>query len=164
MADAQPQRRLSAILAADAVGYSRLMGEDEEGTLAALTAHLMELIEPGLADHHGRLVKTTGDGWLAEFPSVVDAVRCAISIQDGMRGRNAAIPEERRIVFRMGNNLGDVIVQDGDVFGDGVNVAARLEGLAEPGGICLSRAARDQVRDRPGSRCCSCPTTAPTTT
>jgi adenylate cyclase len=148
MAGSQLQRRLSAILAADVVGYSRLMGEDEEGTLVALTSHRTELFEPRFADHNGRLVKTTGDGFLVEFSSVVDAVRCALSIQEHMRDRNATIPEDRQIVLRIGINLGDVIVQDDDVYGDGVNVAARLEGLAEPGGICLSRAARDQVRDR----------------
>lgn len=148
MAEAKPQRRLAAILAADVVGYSKLMGEDEEGTLAALTAHSKEFIEPGIAAHQGRLVKTTGDGLLVEFASVVDAVRCAVAVQDGMRARNAQTPETKRILFRIGINLGDVIAQDDDVFGDGVNVAARLEGLANPGGICISRAARDQVRDK----------------
>jgi TolB-like protein/class 3 adenylate cyclase len=141
-------RRLAAILAADVVGYSRLMGRDEEGTLNLFNAHLAELIEPCLTEHKGRIVKTTGDGLLVEFASVVDAVHCAVSIQNGMKERNADTPENRRIEFRIGINVGDVIVQDNDVFGDGVNVAARLEGLATPGGICISRAARDQIRDK----------------
>ena len=138
MTQERVQRRLAAILAADVVGYSRLMGEDEEGTLAALTAHLTDSIEPCIAEHRGRVVKTTGDGLLAEFASVVDAVRCAVTFQDGMRERNADTPEARRIVFRIGINLGDVIVQNDDVYGDGVNVAARLEGLAPPGGVVVS--------------------------
>ncbi len=148
MAEARPQRHLAAILVADVVGYSRLMGEDDEGTLTALTAHSKDLIEPCIAEHQGRLVKTTGDGNLVEFASIVDAVRCAVAIQQGMRSRNAGTPDNKRILFRIGVNLGDVIAQDDDVFGDGVNVAARLEGLANPGGICISRAARDQVRDK----------------
>ncbi len=139
------QRRLAAILAADVAGYSRLMGEDEEGTLATLTAHLTELIEPCIAEHSGRVVKTTGDGLLAEFASVVDAVRCAVAFQEGMRERNSDTPEDRRIDFRIGVNLGDVIVQDDDVYGDGVNIAARLEGIAEPGGICISGTVFDQI-------------------
>jgi len=142
------QRRLAAILAADVAGYARLMGADEEGTLADLTAHRTELIEPLIAEHRGRLVKTTGDGLLAEFASVVDAVRCAVAFQEGMRARNADLPEDRHIVFRVGVNLGDVIVQEGDVFGEGVNVAARLEGLAEPGGVAVSRSVHEQVRGR----------------
>ena len=116
------QRRLAAILAADVVGYSRLMGEDEEGTLATLTAHLTELIEPCIAEHSGRVVKTTGDGLLAEFASVVDAVRCAVAFQEGMADRNVDTPDGQRIEFRIGVNLGDVIVQDDDVYGDGVNI------------------------------------------
>jgi adenylate cyclase len=148
MAEQRVQRRLAAILAADVVGYSRLMGEDEEGTLAALTAHLAEIIEPCIAEHRGRVVKTTGDGLLVEFASVVDAVRCAVAFQDGMRERNTAVPEERRMEFRIGVNLGDVIVQDDDVFGDGVNVAARLEGLAEAGGICVSDMVYQSVRSK----------------
>lgn len=139
------QRRLAAILAADVAGYSRLMGEDEEGTLATLTAHLKELVEPCIAEHRGRVVKMTGDGLLAEFASVVDALRCAVAFQEGMRERNADTPEDRRIEFRIGVNLGDVMVQDDDVYGDGVNVAARLEGLAEPGGICVSGTVFDQI-------------------
>lgn len=144
----RPERRLAAILAADVVGYSRLMREDEEGTLAVLTAHRVELIEPCIAEHRGRVVKTTGDGLLAEFASVLDAVRSAIALQEGMRERNADIPEDRRIEFRIGVNLGDVIVQDDDVYGDGVNVAARLEGLADPGAIWISGSAFEQVRDK----------------
>jgi len=142
------ERRLAAILAADVAGYSRLMGADEEGTLTALKAIRRELGDPKIAEHRGRIVKTTGDGLLAEFPSVVEAVRCAVEIQRGMAERNAALPEGRRIEFRIGVNLGDVILDDGDIFGDGVNIAARLEALAEPGGICLGGAAHEQVRDR----------------
>jgi adenylate cyclase len=141
-------RRLCAILAADVAGYSRLMGADESGTLAALTAHRRELIDPAVAAHIGRIVKTTGDGMLAEFGSVVDALRCAIAIQRGMAARNRAVPQDRRVVFRIGLNLGDVIVQSGDLYGDGVNVAARLEALAEPGGICLSASVHEQVQDK----------------
>src|SRR3984893_15719235 len=139
---------LAAILAVDVAGYSRLMGEDEEGTLAALRAVRRELGDPKIAEHRGRIVKTTGDGLLAEFASVVDAVRCAVELQREMIGRNAAAPAERRIEFRMGINVGDIIIEDGDIFGDGVNIAARLEALAEPGGICLSATAHEQVRDR----------------
>jgi TolB-like protein/class 3 adenylate cyclase len=142
------ERRLAAILAADVAGYSRLMGADEEGTLAALKAARREVTDPRIGEHHGRIVKTTGDGLLVEFASVVDAVRCAVDIQGGMAERNAGTPAERRIEFRVGINLGDIIVEDQDIFGDGVNVAARLEALAEPGGICISRVVRDQVRDR----------------
>ncbi|MFQ5973771.1 MAG: adenylate/guanylate cyclase domain-containing protein, partial [Alphaproteobacteria bacterium] len=142
------ERRLAAILAADVVGYSRLIHADEEGTLAALMGHREELIDPNIAEHGGRIVKTTGDGLLVEFPSVVEAVRCAVEVQQGMAGRNAGLPDDERVVFRVGVNLGDVIAEEDDLYGDGVNVAARLEGLAPPGGICISRAARDQVRDR----------------
>ena len=142
------ERRLAAILAADIAGYSRLMGGDEEGTLAALRAVRRELGDPKIAEHRGRIVKTTGDGLLAEFASVVDAVRCAVEVQREMTARNAATPAERRIEFRMGINVGDIIIEDGDIFGDGVNIAARLEALAEPGGICLSAATHEQVRDR----------------
>jgi adenylate cyclase len=142
------ERRLAAILAVDVAGYSRLMGEDEEGTLAALRAVRRELSDPKIAEHRGRIVKTTGDGLLAEFASVVDAVRCAVEVQREMIARNAATPAGHRIEFRMGINAGDIIIEDGDIFGDGVNIAARLEALAEPGGICLSAAAHEQVRDR----------------
>jgi adenylate cyclase len=141
-------RRLTAIPAADVAGYSRLMGADEEGTHERLRAHLRDLIEPNIAEHRGRIVKNTGDGFLAEFQSVVDAVRCAVEVQRGMADRNAATPPDKRIEFRVGINLGDVIAEEHDIFGDGVNIAARLEGLAEPGGICVSRVVRDQVRDR----------------
>jgi len=143
-----PVRRLTAILAADVAGYSRLMGADEEGTHERLKAHLRELIDPKIAEHRGRIVKNTGDGFLAEFASVVDAVRCAAEIQRGMVEREPEVPEDRRIRFRIGVNLGDVIAEEHDIFGDGVNVAARLEALAEPGGICVSRVVRDQVRDK----------------
>src|SRR5690348_7521167 len=138
-----PVRRLAAILAADVAGYSRLMGADEEGTHERLQAHLRELVNPKIAEHRGRVVKNTGDGFLAEFPSVVDAVRCAVEIQRGMSEREPEVPEEQRISFRIGVNLGDVIVEEHDIFGHGVNVAARLEALAEPGGICVSRVVRD---------------------
>ena len=142
------QRRLAAILAADVAGYSRLMSADEIGTLTSLKAHRRELTDPAIADHHGRIVKTTGDGALVEFGSVVDAVQCAVAIQRGMLSRNAGISEDKRIVFRIGVNVGDIIIDDGDIFGDGVNIAARLEALCEPGGVCISRAANDQIRDK----------------
>jgi adenylate cyclase len=142
------ERRLAAILAADVAGYSRLMGADEEGTLAALKRVRAELGDPKIAEHRGRIVKTTGDGMLVEFASVVDAVRCAVEVQQGMAARNADVAAERRIEFRIGINLGDIISDDNDIYGDGVNVAARLEALAEPGGICVSAVVRDQVRDK----------------
>jgi TolB-like protein/class 3 adenylate cyclase/Tfp pilus assembly protein PilF len=141
-------RRLAAILAADVAGYSRLMRADEEGTHERLKAHLAQLADPKIKEHSGRIVKNTGDGFLAEFASVVDAVRCAAEIQRGMVEREPETPEERRIRFRIGVNLGDVIIEEHDIFGDGVNVAARLEALAEPGGICISRMVRDQIRDK----------------
>jgi len=141
-------RRLAAILAADVAGYSRLMGADEEGTHERLQAHLRELVDPKITEHRGRIVKNTGDGVLAEFSSVVDAVRCGVEMQRGMIDRELDLPEEQRIRFRIGVNLGDVIVEEHDIFGDGVNIAARLEGLAEPGGICISRMVRDNVRDK----------------
>jgi adenylate cyclase len=142
------ERRLAAILAADVAGYSRLMGEDEEGTHERVTAHLRDLVEPKIAEHHGRIVKSTGDGFLADFSSVVDAVRGAVDVQRGMAERNGSVAATERIEFRIGINLGDVIVEEHDIFGDGVNVAARLEALAEPGGICITRTVRDQIRDR----------------
>jgi adenylate cyclase len=142
------KRRLAAILAADVAGYSRLMGADEEGTHERLQAHLRELVNPKIAEHRGRIVKNTGDGFLAEFASVVDAVRCAVDIQRGMIDREPEVPEERRIRFRIGVNLGDVIAEEHDIFGDGVNVAARLEALAEPGGVLVSNTVHDHVRDR----------------
>lgn len=148
MVEAEVQRRLAAIVQADVVGYSRLIGLDEEGTLARLRAHRAELIDPKISQHGGRIVKTMGDGLLLEFPSVVSATRCTIDIQAGMAERNAGAGDDQRIEFRIGINLGDVVIDGDDIYGDGVNVAARLEGLADPGGICLSRAARDQVQDR----------------
>ncbi|MEX2648117.1 MAG: adenylate/guanylate cyclase domain-containing protein [Alphaproteobacteria bacterium] len=142
------QRRLAAILAADVAGYSRLMGVDEEGTLAQLKAHRRALVDPKITEHRGRIVKTTGDGMLVEFGSVVDAVRCAAEIQLGMTERNADVPSERRIAFRIGINVGDIIIDGDDIFGDGVNIAARLETLAEPGEIWVGRTVREQVRDK----------------
>jgi TolB-like protein/class 3 adenylate cyclase/tetratricopeptide (TPR) repeat protein len=141
-------RRLTAILAADVVGYSRLMGVDEEGTLAALNVHRRELIDPLITQHQGRIVKTMGDGLLMEFASIVDAVRCAVVMQQGMESRNANIEEGRRIRFRIGINVGDVIVEGDDIFGEGVNVAARLEALAEPGQICVSATVREHVAEK----------------
>jgi adenylate cyclase len=129
-------------------GYSRLMGADEEGTHERLKAHRRELVDPKISEHSGRIVKTTGDGLLAEFPSVVDAARCAAEVQRAMIDREAGVPEHRRIRFRVGINLGDIIVESDDIFGDGVNVAARLEALSEPGGLCISRMVRDQIRDK----------------
>src|SRR5947209_10958862 len=143
-----PVRRLAAILAADVAGYSRLMGADEEGTHERLKGHLGELVNPKIAEHRGRVVKNTGDGFLAEFASVVGAVRCAVEIQRGMAEREPEVAEEQQIRFRIGINLGDVIAEEHDIFGDGVNVAARLEALAEPGRICVSRVVRDQIRDK----------------
>ncbi|MBV8132059.1 MAG: winged helix-turn-helix domain-containing protein, partial [Alphaproteobacteria bacterium] len=148
MATERVERRLAAILAADVAGYSRLMGVDEEGTHERLKTHLRQLVEPKIKEHRGRVVKNTGDGFLAEFSSVVDAVRCAAETQHAMIDRNAGIPADQRISFRIGINLSDVIVEPEDIFGDGVNVAARLEALAEPGGICISREVRDQIRDK----------------
>jgi adenylate cyclase len=142
------ERRLSAILATDVVGYSRLMGANEVGTLTSLKTHRAELIDPTIAQHQGRVVKLTGDGMLIEFPSVVNAVECATEIQRDMPVRNAGVAEDRRIEFRMGINLGDVIVDDDDIFGDGVNVAARLESVAKPGGIAVSQSVRDNVGNR----------------
>jgi class 3 adenylate cyclase/pimeloyl-ACP methyl ester carboxylesterase len=142
------QRRLAAILAADVFGYSRLMGADEMGTLRALKSHRRELVDSGIAEHHGRIVKTTGDGMLVEFASVVDAVGCAVNIQRNMVKRNAGIPGEKQIIFRIGINVGDIIIDGDDIYGDGVNIAARLETLCEPGGVCISRAANDEIRDK----------------
>jgi adenylate cyclase len=148
MSEERVERRLAAILAADVAGYSRLMGKDEAGTLARLRSHRRELIDPKITEHKGRVVKTSGDGILIEFPSVVEAVACAVGVQRGMSERNAAVANDQRIAFRIGINLGDVIVDDGDIHGNGVNVAARLEALAEPGGICISGIVHDQVQDR----------------
>jgi adenylate cyclase len=148
MEDQHTERKLAAILALDVAGYSRLMSHDEEGTLRGLMAHLGELVEPRIVGHRGRIVKRTGDGLLVDFASAVEAVRCAIAIQRGMIERNRATPEDSRIEFRIGINLGDVIIEGEDIYGDGVNIAARLEGIAEPGAIFVSRAVRDSVRDR----------------
>ena len=142
------ERRLAAIMAADVVSYSRLMGADEVGTLGSLKAHRRELIDPAIVGHRGRIVKTTGDGLLVEFPSVVDAVACAVAIQRGMLGRNAGVPADKSVIFRIGINVGDIIIDGNDIFGDGVNIAARLESLCEPGGLCISRTANEQVRDK----------------
>src|SRR5215468_1519366 len=141
-------RRLAAIVSADVVGYSLLMGRDESATLAGLKAHRQELIDPKIAEYGGRIVKTTGDGLLLEFPSVVDAVRCAVDVQRGMAERNAGESAEQRIEFRIGINIGDIIIDGDDIYGDGVNVAARLQALAEAGGICASKVVRDQVLDK----------------
>ena len=148
MATARVDRRLAAILAADVAGYSRLMGADEEGTLARLNEHLHVLIDPTIHEHRGRIVKTTGDGLLSEFASVVEAVRCAVAIQRGMAERNVAVPPEERIEFRIGVNVGDIIIEGPDIFGDGVNVAARLQALAEPGGICVSGRVQEDVQGK----------------
>lgn len=142
------EQRLAAVLAADMVGYSRLMGLDEVGTLARLRTHRIELIDPVIAKNEGHVIKTTGDGILVEFHSVTNAVRCAAEIQERMARRNSDVPEDRRIQFRIGINLGDIIFQDDDIFGDGVNIAARLEQLAEVGGICVTAAVHDQVSER----------------
>jgi adenylate cyclase len=142
------ERRLTAILAADVAGYSRLIGADEEGTLAQLKAFRKTLVDPTIAKHRGRIVKTTGDGMLVEFASAVDAARCAVELQRGMADENTEIPQAKRIEFRIGIHLGDIIIDDNDIFGDGVNIAARLESIAVPGGISISRAVHDQVRDR----------------
>jgi adenylate cyclase len=150
MAEARVQRRLAAILAADVAGYSRLMGADEEGTLATLKELRRDLADPKIKEHRGRIVKTTGDGLLVEFGSVVDAVRCAVEVQREMAARNVGIPDGRRIQFRVGINLGDIIKDGRDIYGDGVNVAARLEALAEPGGSasigsCVTRCATSRT-------------------
>src|SRR3982750_2162465 len=142
------ERRLAAVLAADVAGYSRLMGTDEEGTLARLKATRKAVVDPAIASHHGRIVKTTGDGMLAEFASAVDAVRCSIDVQRAMAAQNADIPQEVRIEFRIGIHVGDIIIDDNDIFGDGVNISARLEGIAEPGGVCISDDAQRQIRGK----------------
>ena len=141
-------RRLTAILAADVAGYSRLIGADEEGTLNRLRSIRAEVIDPKITEHRGRIVKTTGDGLLVEFTSVVDALRCATEIQNAMAEGNAEIAAEERIEFRVGIHQGDIVVEDGDIFGDGVNIAARLEGLADPGGICVSARVQEDVAGR----------------
>src|SRR5580693_6980293 len=148
LATGRVERRLAAILAADVAGYSRLMGADEEGTLAQLKALRRELSDPKIAEHHGRIVKTTGDGLLLEFASVVDAVRCAVAVQQGMAEWNTGVAADNRIEWRIGINLGDVIVEGDDLYGDGVNIAARIEALADPGGVFVSNTVYDHVRDR----------------
>ena len=148
MGEKAPDRRLAAILAADVVGYSRLMGSDEVGTRRRFRTLLKHLIEPAIDAHQGRIVKTVGDGLLAEFPSAVEAVSCAVLIQQRNTREGAGLPQDQRLVFRIGINLGDIIVEENDIFGDGVNVAARLEAMCQPGGLCISRAVRDQVRDK----------------
>jgi len=142
------ERKLAAILAADIVGYSRLMGVDEIGTLRALKAVRKDLVDTAIAAYGGRIVKTTGDGLLVDFPSVVDAVACAVTIQRGIIQRNANVGQDKRIVFRIGINIGDIIIDGKDIFGDGVNIAARLESICEPGGLCISDLACDQVRGK----------------
>jgi adenylate cyclase len=142
------ERKLAAILAADMVGFSRLMEADEPGTLLSLKAYHSELVDPKISEHHGRIVKLTGDGMLAEFQSVLNAVACAVAVQRSIADRNQGIPAARQIEFRIGVNLGDVIAEGDDIFGDGVNVAARLEGIARPGGVAVSAAVRDLVGDR----------------
>src|SRR6476620_7017287 len=144
----QVERRLAAVLAADVAGYSRLMGADEEGTLTRLKAIRKSLIDPVIASHRGRIVKTTGDGMLAEFASAVDATRCDVEVQRGITGQNENVPQGTRIELRIGIHVGDIIIDDDDIFGDGVNIAARLEGIAEPGGICISDDAHRQIRGK----------------
>jgi adenylate cyclase len=146
MAEERLDRRLAAIFAADVVGYSRLMGRDEEGTHAAYKSVRRLLFDPKIDQHHGRIVKSTGDGALVEFASAVDAVRCAIEIQRGMATHNNDIPNDHRIEFRIGINVGDIIIDEADIYGDGVNIATRLEALAAPGGICLSDNAYQQIK------------------
>jgi adenylate cyclase len=147
MAEERVQRRLAAILAADVVGYSRLMEQDETGTLAALKARRKAVLEPLVAKHQGRIFKVAGDGVLVEFGSAVNAVQCAIELQQGMAAASGDLPEGRRIVLRIGVNLGDVMVESSDLYGDGVNIAARLEGIAEPGGVLVSGTAYDYVKN-----------------
>src|SRR5262249_53251495 len=148
MGSERAERRLTAIFAGDIAGYSRLMGADEEGTLARVNAHRREFLEPKVAQYRGRIVKRTGDGILIEFASAVDAVRCAVETQRGMSERNANVPPDRRIELRIGIHVGDIIVEEGDIFGDGVNIAARLEGIAEPGGVCISDDTYRQIRGK----------------
>jgi adenylate cyclase len=148
LAGDRSERRLAAIFAGDVAGYSRLMSADEEGTLATLNAHRREFLEPAIAKHRGRIVKRTGDGVLIEFGSAVDAVQCAMNIQSGMGKRNEPVPPERRMELRIGIHVGDIIFEEGDIFGDGVNIAARLEGIAEPGCVCISEDAYRQVRGK----------------
>ncbi len=148
MSSERVERRLAAILAADVAGYSRLMGRDEEGMLAQLKSFRKALVDPAIAEHRGRIVKTTGDGMLIEFASAVDAARCAVDIQRRMATQNTDVPQDQRIEFRIGIHLGDIIIDDNDIFGDGVNIAARLEGIGEPGGVCISDDAHRQIRGK----------------
>jgi class 3 adenylate cyclase len=146
--DGRVERRLAAVLAADIAGYSRLMGRDEEGTLAQLKMFRRTLVDPTIAAYRGRIVKTTGDGMLVEFASAVDAARCAVEVQRGVASQNEKVPLNLRIEFRIGIHVGDIIFDDSDIFGDGVNIAARLEGIAEPGGVCISDDAQRQIRGK----------------
>src|SRR5665213_883026 len=148
MIGARVERRLAAVLAADVAGYSRLMGADEEGTLARLKAARKAFVDPAIASHRGRIVKTTGDGLLVEVVSAVDAARCSVEVQRAIASQNADVPQDVRIEFRIGIHVGDIIIDDNDIFGEGVNIAARLEGIAEPGGICISDDAYRQVRGK----------------
>ena len=148
MAIKHVERRLAAVVAADVAGYSRLMGNDEERTLAALKSTRATLVDPVIANHRGRIVKTSGDGMLVEFASAVDAARCAVEVQRGMAAENATVPRDLRIELRIGIHVGDIIIDDNDIFGDGVNIAARLEGIAEPGGVCISDDAQRQIRGK----------------
>ena len=148
MAGEPVERRLAAVLATDVAGYSRLMGRDEERTLANLKSFRKTLVDPTIAAHRGRIVKTTGDGMLVEFASAVDAARCAVEVQRSMAGQNADVPQDLKIEFRIGIHVGDIIIDDNDIFGDGVNIAARLEGIAEPGGVCISDDAHRQIRGK----------------
>src|SRR6476619_3775627 len=148
LTDERVERRLAAVLAADVAGYSRLMGLDEEGTLAQLKSCRKTLVDPAIAAHRGRIVKTTGDGMLVEFASAVDAARAAVEVQRAMAGPNADVPQDNRIEFRVGIHVGDIIIDDNDIFGDGVNIAARLESIAEPGGVCISDDAQRQIRGK----------------
>jgi class 3 adenylate cyclase len=148
LTDSRVERRLAAVLAADVAGYSRLMGRDEEHTLAGLKAIRKSLVDPAIAAYRGRIVKTTGDGLLAEFASAVDAACCGVEVQRGMAAQNVNVPQDVRIEFRIGIHVGDIIIDDNDIFGDGVNIAARLEGIAEAGGICISRQAFDQIEGK----------------
>jgi adenylate cyclase len=148
LTDKRVERRLAAVLASDIAGYSRLMGADEEGTLGNLKALRKAVVDPKIIEHRGRIVKTTGDGMLVEFASAVDAARCAVEIQRCMAAHNADVPQDSRIEFRIGIHVGDIIIDDNDIFGDGVNIAARLEGIAEPGGVCISDDAQRQIRGR----------------
>jgi adenylate cyclase len=148
LANERVERRLTAVLAADVAGYSRLVESDEEGTLAQWKDHWSAIIEPKIREYHGRVVRIMGDGLLVEFASVIDALRCAIELQRGMKECNAAVPEVKKMEFRIGINVGDIIIHGDDIFGDGVNIAARLEALARPNGICISQAVRDQVEGK----------------